>query len=438
MGNQRYMRYERKGDKEELASVCYQYRCGLDTGVSFIHAKRAKDAITYFCINYPSGARERFEAIVKQQDRREVLRRHFFLDTLAADDSLKQWQFDIGRKRVDLFRVEKTLERPLQVNGNSKSEEEKSPTDKSSTDKLAKKERYKDLLELLSYGLYSRKKERDEEKPATHKEKRHDSPSRDNHEERSEKSPEHNVDRKKDDFDSATHELHDMVRHWLGLKQDCGDLLAQLKFLHETYKIVREKRGSDWPIDLNSDAGESFEVLMSQCDICVRWTEVYYERIQTRIGLLFHLANQRTAADTARIAEQTQRDSASMITIAAVTLVFLPGTFVCTIVSTNLFDFGEEGLQASRQWYILLAVALPLTIIVVAVWDRWWRWRLMNHERKEKQTASDMQTYGVSMSRRSTGFPEVHAGARHGSNPTAGPPNGPHQAPGQQHSINAH
>lgn len=129
-----------------------------------------------------------------------------------------------------------------------------------------------------------------------------------------------------------------------------------------------------------------------------------------------------------------------MITIAAVTLVFLPGTFVCTIVSTNLFDFGEQGLQTSRQWYILLAVALPLTIVVVAVWDRWWRWRLMDHERKEKQTASDMQTYGVSMSRRSTGFPEAHggqSGVRQGSKPAVGLLNGSHQHPRQQHSSKA-
>jgi hypothetical protein len=50
---------------------------------------------------------------------------------------------------------------------------------------------------------------------------------------------------------------------------------------------------------------------------------------------LFHLANQAESRDnkeiaalTARIAQQTQRDSASMITIAAVTMFFLPGTFV--------------------------------------------------------------------------------------------------------------
>jgi hypothetical protein len=77
-----------------------------------------------------------------------------------------------------------------------------------------------------------------------------------------------------------------MVRHWLGLRQDCEDLLAQLRFLHETYTKVREKRGRHWPIDRKVDPGEAFEVLISQCDICVRWTQVYHDRTQTRINLV--------------------------------------------------------------------------------------------------------------------------------------------------------
>lgn len=95
----------------------------------------------------------------------------------------------------------------------------------------------KELLELLSYGLYSRKKEVDVEKPAAHTEKRQESQSSEG---RSEKPLEPTDSEQKDDFDSATHELHDMTRHWLGLKQDCGDLLAQLGFLHDTYNMVRD------------------------------------------------------------------------------------------------------------------------------------------------------------------------------------------------------
>ncbi|KAJ4346094.1 hypothetical protein N0V95_005710 [Ascochyta clinopodiicola] len=199
------------------------------------------------------------------------------------------------------------------------------------------------------------------------------------------------------DFDSATRNLHKMVRHWLGLRQDCEDLLAQLHFLHETYVKVAEKRGQDWPSDCKADAGESFKVLISQCDICVRWTQAYHDRTQTRINLLFHLANQRTAADTAKIAEQTQRDSASMITIAAVTMLFLPGTFICAILSTTFFDFGERGLQVSNQWWVLLVATIPLTVVVFGVWMGWQRMRRQSQLLRAALKKVELQKSAVNM-----------------------------------------
>ena len=57
----------------------------------------------------------------------------------------------------------------------------------------------------------------------------------------------------------------------------------------------------------------------------------------------FHLSTQtdnRTNVKigklTSRIAQETQRDSSSMITIAAVTMFFLPGTFISVTYSLLL------------------------------------------------------------------------------------------------------
>jgi hypothetical protein len=77
--------------------VCYQYRCGWDTGVSFIHFVRTPSQSTYFCINYPANAMSRLEAVMKSNPR--LLHRDFLVDSLAADDSLKQWQYEIGHRR---------------------------------------------------------------------------------------------------------------------------------------------------------------------------------------------------------------------------------------------------------------------------------------------------------------------------------------------------
>jgi len=63
-----------------------------------------------------------------------------------------------------------------------------------------------------------------------------------------------------------------------------------------------------------------------------------------------------------------------MITIAAVTMIFLPGTFISAILSTTFFDYGEDGLHVSTKWWVLLATTIPLTIVVFAVWLGW-RWK---------------------------------------------------------------
>jgi len=62
-----------------------------------------------------------------------------------------------------------------------------------------------------------------------------------------------------------------------------------------------------------------------------------------------------------------------MITLAAVTMIFLPGTFISAILSTTVFDYGHEGLQVSQQWWILLVTTIPLTVVVFLGW-LWWQY----------------------------------------------------------------
>lgn len=76
-----------------------------------------------------------------------------------------------------------------------------------------------------------------------------------------------------------------------------------------------------------------------------------------------------------------------MITIAAVTMLFLPGTFISAILSTTFFDYGDDGLRISRRWWILPATMIPLTVIVFAIWLGWRYMRLkrVGNEKKRRQ-----------------------------------------------------
>jgi hypothetical protein len=118
-----------------------------------------------------------------------------------------------------------------------------------------------------------------------------------------------------------------------------------------------------------------------------------------RMNLRESRTNTRIANLTAEVTRLTQRDSASMITIAAVTMFFLPGTFVSVsslpagvfslrtprggiadgyeaVLSTTFFDFGDHNLAVSSQWWIFPAAVIPLTVVVFGVWYAWLRLRI--------------------------------------------------------------
>ncbi|KAI4149968.1 MAG: hypothetical protein LQ341_001205 [Variospora aurantia] len=87
--------------------------------------------------------------------------------------------------------------------------------------------------------------------------------------------------------------------------------------------------------NLEESAIETLTYYRSKVRTWIRWVENYRERTKLMMSLLFSIGSQADSrtnlgiADlTARIAFDTQKDSSSMITIAAVTMVFLPGTFV--------------------------------------------------------------------------------------------------------------
>ncbi|OCK81948.1 hypothetical protein K432DRAFT_380841 [Lepidopterella palustris CBS 459.81] len=201
-------------------------------------------------------------------------------------------------------------------------------------------------------------------------------------------------------MDAATEALHLLSRDWHTLLQDLSDFSAQLQFLRNSYaKYLNAFENSSQNRDEggSSNIDESFEVLDSRCNIYRRWVVNYRDRTNIRINLLFHLANQASARTstkialaTASVAEQTQRDSASMITIAAVTMLFLPGTFVSAILSSTFFQYDAHGLGVSNKWWILPATTLPLMVIVFAVWFWWQRVRIAKAEKLQREAKGEV------------------------------------------------
>jgi hypothetical protein len=84
------------------------------------------------------------------------------------------------------------------------------------------------------------------------------------------------------------------------------------------------------------------------------------------------------------IALESRRDSSAMKTLAAVTMVFLPGTFVASIFAMPFFDFGNiDRLRVvNPQFWIYWVVTIPLTVLTFAVWLAWFQMKTKRESRE--------------------------------------------------------
>ncbi|EJD41576.1 hypothetical protein AURDEDRAFT_169473 [Auricularia subglabra TFB-10046 SS5] len=97
--------------------------------------------------------------------------------------------------------------------------------------------------------------------------------------------------------------------------------------------------------------------------------------------------NKKQAEATEAIARDARRDSEIMKTITVVTLVYLPATFVSTLLSMGIFEFGagkdDDGrLRIAREGWVFFAIALPLTLLTLVL-------AYLRARSKERQWASE-------------------------------------------------
>lgn len=94
----------------------------------------------------------------------------------------------------------------------------------------------------------------------------------------------------------------------------------------------------------------------------------------------------KISASSATTANLTRRDSAAMKVIAGLTMVFLPGTSVAAFFSMVFFRAGEGGgkLSVDESIWLYAAVAIPLTVLTVAVWAGWLWYKLGNDKQRKE------------------------------------------------------
>ncbi|KAH7066300.1 hypothetical protein BKA63DRAFT_524148 [Paraphoma chrysanthemicola] len=104
------------------------------------------------------------------------------------------------------------------------------------------------------------------------------------------------------------------------------------------------------------------------------------KRMQNIINLAFNLVTQQDS-------HVMKRDSDSMKTIAAVTLLFLPMSTIATIFGSQFFNSESGVLHIADNFWLYWIIALPTTIIVIGSWYLYHRC-VSQHRQKGRRTSS--------------------------------------------------
>ncbi|KAH9844576.1 hypothetical protein Tdes44962_MAKER07273 [Teratosphaeria destructans] len=117
-----------------------------------------------------------------------------------------------------------------------------------------------------------------------------------------------------------------------------------------------------------------------------------------------NLLNLEMAAATAQVAEETRVDSAAMKTIAVLTLTFLPGTFVASFFSIQMFQWDiPDGSSVSPYLWVYFVVTIPLTIVVYLLWVWWFKHSQRNYKKNHDASVMKFEQELKSRVRSATG-----------------------------------
>lgn len=165
--------------------------------------------------------------------------------------------------------------------------------------------------------------------------------------------------------------LHDIARHAIHVNETLDVALQNIEHIlmqHESYTNSNPDNASpaSEDIDLRLRSWQSFITNLRSRSTSNE------KRLQNEVQLAFNTVAQHDASVTLEIGRATQLDSATMKTIAFVTLTFLPPTFICAIFSMSFFDFGgDSGWTMSNKFWVYWVFAIPTTVFTTLVWTYW-------------------------------------------------------------------
>ncbi|KZL63646.1 hypothetical protein CI238_11557 [Colletotrichum incanum] len=142
------------------------------------------------------------------------------------------------------------------------------------------------------------------------------------------------------------------------------------KFLHRVNNDLRAFHGQIF-LEVDAELCSIIDFLECEALSISSFASTMKSRLDLQLNMLYNFIAQAGNNLNMRIAANAGLDSTAMKTLAVVTMIFLPPTFVATLFSMSMFDWqasfsaaGDTERTIIPEFWIYWAVSVPLTLAV--------------------------------------------------------------------------
>jgi hypothetical protein len=166
--------------------------------------------------------------------------------------------------------------------------------------------------------------------------------------------------------------LHDIGRHAIHVSETLDVAVQSIESIQRHHINQIMSKTYDRDDEVNEDIRAQMEFFRGFISNLRHRSTSNEKRLQNEIQLAFNVVAQYNAGTSVEIGRAAQIDSSAMKTIAFVTLIFLPPTFISSVFSMSFFQCGgSNGWAMSDRFWIYWVFAIPTTIATVSVWQYW-------------------------------------------------------------------
>lgn len=189
------------------------------------------------------------------------------------------------------------------------------------------------------------------------------------------------------DFGLLNADLAGIAKQIADTELSSSTMMEQAKSLQRLVKICEACEADSDPSQKHPrglpEQDEEIQATITRAELYLKHTKMIQDVLQSLTAVLYNRIN--------------KQDTGAMKTIAVVTLVFLPATFVSAVFSTGIWNFHASEPQdhpktVSKHGWVYLLVCILSTSLTILSWVCWYRW---GRHWLEKHEFSRMQRSGV-------------------------------------------